>query len=90
VLWPDNIPIRECVATAAVFRTGLDALHDTFLAQRGTNPGKLPVVRLKCIMPVTTGRGDKQSTNYQPVFEIIGWVVRPDDLKFVPKGTAAL
>jgi hypothetical protein len=82
----DNNPIRECVATAAVFLKAIEALYDSFTAQRPANPDKLPVVKFKGTVPVTTKRGAEQFTNYQPVFEIIGWTARSDDLKFVPKG----
>jgi hypothetical protein len=81
----DGAAIREVAGTSAVFRMGIDELHDAYTAQVAANPGKLPVVVLKTTMPVTTGQGAKKSTNYQPVFEIIGWAARPDDLVFVPK-----
>jgi len=82
----ESNPIRECVSTAAVFLKSIEALYDCFTAQRSTNPDKLPVVKLKSTVAVTTGYGAGQSINYQPVFEITGWMARPDDLKFVPKG----
>ena len=78
-------PIRELAGTSAVFRMGIDELHDAYTAQKAANPGKLPIVTLKSTLPVTSGSGTKKSTNYQPVFEIIGWAARPDDLVFVPK-----
>jgi hypothetical protein len=77
--------IRECAATSAAFRSGIDELHDAYEAQKGANAGKLPIVALKTTVPVTSGQGAKKSTNYQPSFEIVGWAPRPDDLVFVPK-----
>jgi hypothetical protein len=35
-------------------------------------------------VPIKAGSGAKQSTNYQPVFEITGWAPRSFD--FTPKG----
>lgn len=81
----DGAPIRECAATAAVFRMGIDELHNAYEQQKGANPGKLPIVSLKTTIPVTSGQGAKKSTNYQPVFEIVGWAARPEDLVFVAK-----
>jgi len=31
-------------------------------------------------IPIESGSGAKKSTNYQPVFQIIGWVKRPSGL----------
>jgi hypothetical protein len=81
--------IRETTSNAGAFLKGFDALHTDYEAQKGANPGKLPVVILKTTMPITTGSGDKKSTNYQPVFEITGWAPRPTDLVHVPKQAAA-
>lgn len=81
----DGAAIREIAGTSAVFRMGIDELHDAYTAQAPANPGKLPIVALKTTLPVTAGQGAKKSTNYQPVFEIVGWAARPDDLVFVPK-----
>lgn len=78
-------PVREIAGTSAVFRMGVDELHNAYEAGKAANSGKLPVVTLKTTTPVTSGSGAKKSTNYQPVFEIAAWVARPDDLIFVPK-----
>lgn len=85
----DAAPIRELAGTSAAFRMGIDDLHDAYTAQKAANPGKLPIVTLKSTLPVTSGTGTKKSTNYQPVFEIVGWAARPDDLVFVPKARVA-
>lgn len=81
--------IRETSSNAAAFLKGIDELHTTYEAQKGANAGKLPIVTLKTTIPVTSGSGDKKSTNYQPVFEIVGWAARPNDLKHVPKQVAS-
>jgi hypothetical protein len=70
--------IRETSSNAAAFLKGIDELHTTYEAQAAANPGKLPIVTLKTTIPVTSGSGDKKSTNYQPVFEIVGWAPRPN------------
>ncbi len=77
--------IRECTSNAASFLRGFDDLHTAYEAGKKANAGKLPIVSLVSTQPVTSGQGAKKSTNYQPVFEIVGWAPRPNDLVFVPK-----
>jgi hypothetical protein len=81
--------IRETTSNAAAFLKGIDELHTAYEAGKAANPGKLPIVVLKTTIPVTSGSGDKKSTNYQPVFDIAGWAPRPNDLVHVAKGSSA-
>lgn len=76
--------VRELAGTANVLLSGFDALHDEFLAGAATTAGKLPIVILRDTVTVESGQGAKKSTNYRPVFEIIGWAPRPKDL--LPRG----
>lgn len=78
---------REIAGTANVFLSGIDALHDEYLAGAAANPGKLPIVILEDTVARESGQGAKKSTNYQPVFKIAGWAPRPKDL--VARGAAA-
>jgi hypothetical protein len=78
--------VRETSSNAAAFLKGFDELHSAYEASKAANPGKLPIVTLKTTTPITSGSGDKKSTNYQPVFEISGWAPRPVDLVHVGKG----
>lgn len=80
--------VRETSSNAAAFLKGVDDLHTDYEAQKAANPGKLPIVGLKTTVPITSGSGDKKSTNYQPVFEIVGWAPRPADLVHVAKGAS--
>lgn len=73
--------VREIAGTSAALIKGVDALHDDYLAGVGANAGKLPVVALADTVAVESGSGAKKSTNYQPVFEIVGWVKRPSGLE---------
>lgn len=81
--------IREMTSHAKSFLRGMNPLHDEFLREFGNNPGKVPVVVLVDTTPITTGEGAKRSTNYAPVFQITGWVKRPDDLVYKPRGAKA-
>jgi hypothetical protein len=81
-------PVREIAGTARVFTNGMQNLYLQYLAEKDANPGKLPIVTLEKAIPVSTGTGDRKSTNYQPVFKITGWAPR-GDLVFQPKGGAA-
>jgi hypothetical protein len=83
-------PIREIAGTSKAFLSGVEALYHEYQAgKKGDNHDKLPVVVLKDTMPITSGQGAKQSTNYVPVFEIVGWSLR-GDLVFEPKGGAQI
>jgi hypothetical protein len=77
--------VREMAANAAVSITGMDLLHDAYMASPDMKQGLLPVVRLSGTVPVvTTGKNNGQpvsSTNYQPVWQIVKWVPRPVELQ---------
>ena len=77
--------VREISGNAASFLKGVDDLHTAYEAGKQNNAGKLPIVTLKTTIPITSGQGQKKSTNYQPVFEIVGWAPRPADLVHVAK-----
>lgn len=81
--------VREIAGNSRAFLEGINAIHTAYEAGMAANPGKLPVVVLKDTIPVTSGQGEKKSTNYTPVFEISGWAPRPADLTYVPRATAA-
>lgn len=81
--------VREMTGSSGAFVRGFDALHDDYLAGVKANPGMLPVVKLASANPVKSGSGQHTSTNYEPHFEIVGWVPRPADLVFVPKAGGA-
>lgn len=49
------------------------ALYDTYEAERGNNPGKLPVIKFTGSTP----EKGKYGTNYMPNFVIEKWVDRP-------------
>lgn len=82
--------LRELASTARAFLRGIDELHSAYAAGVAANPGKLPVVTLKDTVAITTGEGARKSTNYSPVFEIVGWVARPADLVYKPKNPASV
>ena len=81
--------IREIAGNAKAFLRGIDELHNAYVEGLKTNPGKLPIVILKDTVAVTSGEGAKKSTNYSPVFEIVGWAARPQDLVYTPKTSSA-
>lgn len=73
--------IRELTGNAKVIRKGMDELHNEYLEGIKDNPGKLPVVKLEKTIPVVIENKHGKQTNYQPVFKIIKWVPRPEDLQ---------
>lgn len=72
--------LRELMSSANSVRGAMDKLHDDFVAGSALNPGKLPAVKVKAVIPVT----NKHGTNYTPDFEIVGWVDRPAALSDAP------
>jgi hypothetical protein len=72
--------LRELMSSANGVRGAMDKLHDDFVAGSALNPGKLPAVKVKAVIPVT----NKHGTNYTPEFEIVAWVDRPAALADAP------
>jgi|ERR1700748_715411 len=80
-------PIREIAGTSKAFLSGVEAVYNQYVSEKGANAGKLPVIVLEKTTPIKSGSGEKQSTNYQPTFRISGWAPR-GDLVFQSKGSA--
>lgn len=80
--------VRELASNAGAFLRGTEKLHDQYLAEVKNNPGKLPVVVLADSVPETVGKGEKKSTNYVPVWQIVQWVPRPAELVYKPRSAA--
>jgi hypothetical protein len=62
----------------------MDALHDAYSSASESKSGKLPIVKIAGVSPIKSG----QSTNYRPVFAIIGWVDRPASLGAVTQAAS--
>ena len=77
--------LREFMSSANGVRGAMDKLHDDFVAGSAQNPGKLPAVKVKAVVPVT----NKHGTNYTPDFEIVAWVDRPAVLADTPASAPA-
>jgi len=80
-------PIRELMGTSKAMLGGLEEAYLFYQNAAKQNPGKLPVLTLTKTVPITTGTGAKSSTNYKPIFKIVGWVAR-GDLAPQPRGAA--
>jgi hypothetical protein len=70
-------PVREMASSAKAFLQGLEEL---FIAYQNMpkDEGKLPVVTITDTIPIKSGSGDRQSTNYKPQFKITAWAPRGD------------
>jgi hypothetical protein len=66
--------VREWASCALATTRGFDALHDQWLAGRQT--GKVPVVSCNEFEEEPGQFG----SNYRPVFKIVKWIARPDDM----------
>jgi hypothetical protein len=80
--------IREIASNAGAFLDAAKKLHVEYEAGVKENAGKLPVIALDGVNAKTSGEGQKKSTNYVPVFKIVSWVKRPDDLVYVARGSS--
>lgn len=81
--------VREMATIAKVGLRGLDELHTTYESSRERQAGQLPIVVLKDTIAVTSSGQGQKSTNYQPIFDIVGWAPRPADLVFKPKARSS-
>ena len=81
--------IREVASNARAFVIAIRKLYKEYLEGVKSNPGKLPVVIMTDSAPLTSGEGATRSTNYEPVFEISGWVNRPEDLVYQARSSGA-
>lgn len=68
--------VRELAGNSNALITGMNELHTQFESAAEAGMGKIPVVKMINVLPVKAG----QSTNFQPVFQIVSWVDRPDVL----------
>lgn len=81
--------IREFASNAAAFLDGAKSLMEAYESGKGANAGKLPVVELKDTVAKTSSGGAMKTTNYVPVWEITGWVKRPEDLVYTGRSSSA-
>lgn len=81
--------VRELASNARSFLIGTEKVYVQYQNERANNPGKLPVIVLADTAVETTGKGEKKSTNYAPVWQIVSWVSRPEDLVYKPRQSSA-
>jgi hypothetical protein len=77
-------PVREISSSAGAFLDGAEAVFIQYDAEKAQHPGELPVLMLDRKLPVKTAFAGKSTTNFQPVWKIVGWAPR-GDFQFVPK-----
>lgn len=81
--------VRELASNAGTFLDGAKALMDAYETGVKANPGKLPVVELKDSAAKTSSGGALKTTNYVPVWEIVSWTKRPDDLVYSARSSSS-
>jgi len=81
--------VREFASNAGACLDGIKKLKDDYDAGVKTNPGKLPVVTMTDSIGKSSSGGALKTTNYVPVFQIEGWVKRPDDLIYQSRSSSA-
>ena len=77
VFYNKTMGVAEWSANGAGSNMGLEALYKQAVAQRLSNPDKLPVVEYKGSRPEKVGKGSTRV----PMFEVTGWVARPAALQ---------
>ena len=69
------------------------AIEDLTGGEYAPSPGvvypTLTLLQDMGLIEEASGEGARKSTNYQPIFEIVGWVPRPVDLEFKPRAKQA-
>lgn len=73
VFYNKTMGVAEWSSNGAGSNMGLEALYKQAVAQRMSNPEKLPVVEYKGSRPEKVGQG----TTRIPLFEVVSWVARP-------------
>ena len=73
VFYNKTMGAAEWSANGAGSNMGLEALYKQAVAQRLSNPDKLPVVEYKGSRPEKVGKGSTRV----PEFNVTGWVARP-------------
>ena len=79
------IGVRQWTATAYAAKAGVTALNCLYEQQKGDNPGKMPIVRMVSVNVIKGDYGD----NYEPVFQIEGWVERSKVPKLIEAAAPA-
>ena len=72
--------IREWCSNAAILLNALDDLFNLYAEQPEAAAGKIPLISIVSTVPVNSGTGAQKSTNYKPVFKVVGWVDRLADM----------
>ncbi len=85
---PDGGIVREFASTSKTVCKALNKLHDTFEAAPEAREGKIPVVKIVDSEAVQVQTPKGTNTFYAPVFEIVTWTARPEDV-FGPRTVPA-
>jgi hypothetical protein len=72
--------LREWASSANAVLEAVDDLYAKFRDAPEAHRGQIPIVELTKTIPVTTGRGARQSTIYAPGFVITGWTDRVPEM----------
>ena len=72
--------VREFAASAKCVLSAIDELHTAFELAPEAAAGKIPLVKMSGTKPVVSKGPQATTTNYAPIFEIVGWVDRLQDM----------
>ena len=71
-----TLGVREFSSNSLMLKKAMILLYKLWEADKAQNPNKLPLVEVTDHVAVNGRYG----TNYKPVFDIVGWYDRPDEL----------
>ena len=72
--------LRDFSSTAGSVLECIEDLYGRFKAAPEAARFQIPIVELTSTTPVTMGRGAKASANYKPVFTIVSWTDRVQEM----------
>jgi hypothetical protein len=72
--------LREFASSANAVMETVDDLYQKFRASPEAHSGKIPIVEMTKTIPLTMGKGARQTTVYAPCFSILGWTDRVPEM----------
>lgn len=66
--------VVELASTSNAMSNAINPMYERYSKEKDANAGQLPVIKVTGVKPIQNDHG----TNYEPLFEFVKWVARPD------------
>jgi len=73
-----ELGLREFSHSAKTVLRSMDELHNQYMAEKGNNPGKTPVVEVSGTTPVKVNTPQGELRFKAPAWSIVAWVDKPE------------